>query len=41
MPKPIPYQDIWIAALAFQHALPVVTRDAHFGHISGIRRIAW
>jgi len=38
---PIPYHDIWIAALALQHAMPVVTRDAHFGRISGLRRIGW
>jgi len=38
---PIPYHDVWIAALALQHALPLVTRDAHFDRISGIRRIAW
>ena len=38
---PIPYHDIWIAALAIQHDLPVVTRDAHFDRVSGIRRIGW
>ena len=38
---PIPYHDIWIAALAIQHGLPVVTRDAHFDRVSGIRRIHW
>jgi predicted nucleic acid-binding protein len=38
---PIPYQDIWIAALALQNSLPVVTRDAHFDRVSGIRRIGW
>jgi len=38
---PIPYHDIWIAALAEQHSLEVVTRDAHFDRIPGIRRIGW
>jgi predicted nucleic acid-binding protein len=38
---PIPYHDIWIGALALQHSLPVVTRDAHFDRIAGIRRIGW
>ena len=38
---PTPYHDIWIAALALQHALPVVTRDAYFDRVSGIRRIVW
>ena len=37
----VPYHDIWIAALAEQHGLEVVTRDAHFDHIPGIRRIGW
>jgi len=38
---PIPYHDIWIAALAIQHDVPVVTRDAHFDKIPGLRRIGW
>ena len=38
---PIPYHDIWIAALAEQHGLSVVTRDAHFAHVPGLRRIGW
>jgi predicted nucleic acid-binding protein len=39
--RSIPYHDIWIAALAIQHTLPVMSRDAHFDRISGIRRISW
>lgn len=27
---PIPQNDLWIAALAFQHSLPLYTRDLHF-----------
>ena len=27
---PIPQNDIWIAAVAREHELPLVTRDAHF-----------
>ncbi len=27
---PIPQNDLWIAALALQHALPLYSRDAHF-----------
>jgi|688.fasta_scaffold08997_4 predicted nucleic acid-binding protein len=38
---PIPYHDIWIAALAEQHGLDVVSRDGHFDNIPGIRRIGW
>jgi tRNA(fMet)-specific endonuclease VapC len=28
--RPIPDNDIWIAAIAFQHHLPLGTRDLHF-----------
>ena len=38
---PIPENDIWIAALARQHSLPIVSRDLHFDGISGVRRIGW
>jgi len=38
---PIPYHDIWIAAFAEQHGLDVVSRDAHFDCVPGIRRIGW
>jgi tRNA(fMet)-specific endonuclease VapC len=27
---PIPQNDLWIAAAAVEHALPIVTADAHF-----------
>lgn len=37
----ISYHDIWIGALAIQHGLPVVTRDAHFDRITSLRRIGW
>ena len=39
--KRVPYHDIWIAALAMQHDLEIVSRDAHFDSIAGIRRIGW
>jgi predicted nucleic acid-binding protein len=38
---PIPANDCWIAALAKEHRLPVVSRDMHFDWVQGIRRIAW
>ena len=38
---PVPYHDIWIAAIAEQHGLEVVTRDAHFDRMPGIRRVGW
>jgi len=38
---PIPANDLWIAALARQHARPILSRDAHFDDVPGIERIAW
>jgi predicted nucleic acid-binding protein len=38
---PIPMNDLWIAAIARQHRLPLLSRDAHFDHVSGITRIGW
>jgi tRNA(fMet)-specific endonuclease VapC len=34
--RPIPENDVWIAAVARQHELTVLTRDAHFREIAGI-----
>lgn len=39
--RPIPTNDIWIAALARQHAMPVFSRDRHFDHIPDIQRLDW
>lgn len=33
---PIPTNDIWIAATAMQHGLPVLTADAHFLKVAQI-----
>jgi tRNA(fMet)-specific endonuclease VapC len=33
----IPGNDIWIAAVAIQHGLPVATRDQHFARIAGLQ----
>lgn len=38
---PIPENDIWIAALASQHDLALVTRDQHFSAIAELRREHW
>ena len=38
---PIPPNDIWIAALARQHALAVLSNDGHFDVVNGVRRIAF
>ena len=38
---PIPLNDAWIAALARQHAQPVMSNDAHFDVVDGVQRIAF
>src|SRR5579862_4302942 len=39
--KPIPTNDLWIAALCRQHALPLLSRDHHFDVIPALRRLTW
>jgi tRNA(fMet)-specific endonuclease VapC len=39
--RPIPQNDLWIAALAVQHHQTVLTRDAHFNHIDGLLIKSW
>ena len=39
--RPIPVNDLWIAALARQHALPLLSRDQHFEFVRGLERIGW
>ncbi len=39
--RPIPENDIWIAATALQHGLTLVTRDSDFEHVEGIDREVW
>ena len=38
---PIPSNDAWIAALARQHGLSVLSNDRHFDVVKGVRRIAF
>lgn len=38
---PIPANDVWIAAIARQHGLKIVSRDQHFDKVEGIDRIEW
>lgn len=38
---PMPSNDLWIAALALQHALPIISRDVHFDRVRSLRRISW
>ena len=39
--KPIPSNDLWIAALCRQHSLPLVSQDRHFDLVARIRRLGW
>ena len=39
--RPIPANDLWIAALTRQHALPLLSRDQHFDAVRGLKRISW
>ena len=34
--KPIPENDIWIAATAMRHRLPLVANDKHFDFVEGL-----
>jgi len=38
---PIPQNDIWIAATALEHNLPLVTRDAHFSRVPDLAVLNW
>jgi len=35
--QPIPTNDLWIAASGLEHGAALLTRDAHFGQIDGLR----
>lgn len=39
--RPIPDNDIWIAAIALQHSLTLITRDHHFSEVEGLIIEAW
>lgn len=39
--RPIPANDAWIAALALQHRLPVLSRDQHFDSVPDLERKTW
>lgn len=39
--RPIPDNDIWIAALAREHGLEIVSRDSHFDAVDGVQRLSW
>jgi tRNA(fMet)-specific endonuclease VapC len=39
--RPVPENDIWIAAIALRNDLTLVARDAHFREVAGLRVEAW
>lgn len=39
--RPIPDNDIWVAAIARQHGLTLITRDAHFREVEGLALQGW
>ncbi|MBV8845882.1 MAG: PIN domain-containing protein [Bryobacterales bacterium] len=39
--RPIPDNDLWIASLARQYALPLATRDAHFSWVANLTTLVW
>jgi tRNA(fMet)-specific endonuclease VapC len=39
--RPIPDNDIWIAAIAIQRGLILVTRDSHFDEVESLQTERW
>jgi tRNA(fMet)-specific endonuclease VapC len=39
--RPIPINDLWIAATAVEQRLTLVTRDQHFSEIDGLTVASW
>ena len=39
--RPIPENDIWIAAICIEQNLPLVTGDAHFDNIDDLKIVRW
>lgn len=39
--RPIPENDIWVAAIAHQYALTLVTKDTHFGLVENLKMELW
>ena len=38
--KPIPTNDIWIAAVAQEHGLRLFSKDRHFSYVAGLLLVA-
>ena len=39
--SPIPTNDAWIAALALQYGVPILSNDTHFDRVDRVERIAF
>ena len=39
--RPIPQNDVWIAAVALQHDLTLLTRDVHFKEVDNLPLQSW
>ncbi|MFQ6056260.1 MAG: type II toxin-antitoxin system VapC family toxin [Methanosarcinales archaeon] len=39
--NPIPENDLWIAAMAIEFDMPLLTRDTHFDYVQGLKVINW
>jgi tRNA(fMet)-specific endonuclease VapC len=39
--RPPPENDIWIAAIALQHGLTLITRDGHFNEVDDLTVEVW
>jgi tRNA(fMet)-specific endonuclease VapC len=39
--RPIPENDVWVAASALQHGLILAARDQHFRYVEGLDVEAW
>ena len=39
--RPIPENDVWVAALAKRHGLTLAARDAHFREVDGLSLLGW
>lgn len=39
--RPIPINDVWIAATALEYGMPLITRDQHFDELVELEKVAW
>jgi tRNA(fMet)-specific endonuclease VapC len=39
--RPLPENDIWIAAMATRYGMTLVTRDSHFQEVEDLRTVDW